>query len=117
MAMSVNMLRWRLSKERQARTKKGQPAQRTTGVVSANWIQRDASPDIHSGAVGTKCDIARMKTGNVNPAPIQRRRVMSVNSESSSAVVAEMVFGSSAIPQIGQSPGVSRSISGCIGQV
>src|ERR1043166_1899449 len=113
-AMRVNMLRWRLSRERQPRTKNGQPAHRTTGVVRTNWIQRDTSPDIQGGAFGTRCDIARTKTGNVNAAPIQSRRVMSVNTESSSAVAAEMVFGSSAIPQIGQSPGSSRSISGCI---
>ncbi len=28
-----------------------------------------------------------------------------------------MVFGSSAMPQIGQAPGVALTISGCIGQV
>src|ERR1700736_5941019 len=117
MAISVNMLRCRLTKERQPRTRNGQPAQRTTGVVSANWIQRDASPENHGGAFGIKCDIARIKTGSVSAAPIQSRRVMSVNSESSSGLAAEMVFGSSAIPQIGQAPGLSRSISGCIGQV
>src|SRR4051794_17003207 len=117
MAMSVNMLRCRLSNERQPRTKNGQPAQRTTGVVRTNWIQRDTSPDIQDGAAGTRCDIARKKTGTVSAAPIQSRRVMSINSESSSGLSAEIVFGSSAMPQIGQSPGLFRSISGCIGQV
>src|SRR2546423_2413790 len=117
MAIRVNMLRCRLSNERQPRTKNGQPAQRTTGVVRTNWIQRDTSPAIQGGAFGIKCDIARRKTGKVSAAPIQSRRVMSVNSESSSGLAAEIVFGSRAIPQIGQSPGLSRSISGCIGQV
>src|SRR4030088_1995805 len=112
MAMRVNMLRFRLTIERQPRTKNGQPAHRTTGVVRANWIQRDASPDIQGGAFGIKWDIARRKTGKVSTAPIQSRRFMSVNSESSSTVAAEMFFGSRAIPQIGQAPGAFRSISG-----
>jgi hypothetical protein len=61
--------------------------------------------------------MARRKTGKVSAAATQKRRVMSVNSASSWGVPAEIVFGSSAMPQIGQSPGLSRSISGCIGQV
>src|SRR5947209_9111449 len=115
--MRVNILRCRLSKDLQPRTKNGEPAQRTTGVLSANCVQRDASPENHWGAWGNRCDIARTKTGTVSAAPIQRRRVMSVNSELSSAVPAAIVFGSSAIPQMGQSPGASCSTSGCIGQV
>src|SRR5207237_4494949 len=61
--------------------------------------------------------MARRKTGKVSAAPIQKRRVMSRSSELSSAEPAEIVRGSKAIPQIGQSPGRSRTISGCIGQV
>ena len=54
--------------------------------------------------------------GRLNAAAIQNRRVMSSSSGfgSSSAVI---VRGSSAMPQIGQAPGASRTISGCIGQV
>src|SRR4051812_10227724 len=115
--MRVNMLRCRLSNDFQPLTRNGQPAQSTTGVVNANWIQREASPESHAGAFGNRCDIARINTGNVRAAPIQRRRVRSFNSEASSVVPAEIVFGSSAIPQIGQSPGPVCSISGCIGQV
>jgi hypothetical protein len=111
------MLRLRVRTERQPRLKNGQPAHKTTGVLRANWIQRDASPESQAGAFGKRCDMARRKTGNVSAVPIQKRRVMSINSASSGGLLAEIVFGSSAIPQIGQSPGWSRSISGCIGQV
>jgi hypothetical protein len=54
MAIRVNMLRFRLRSERQPRTKNGQPAQRTTGVVSANWSQREASPESQEGAPGSR---------------------------------------------------------------
>ena len=40
-AISVNMLRWRVASERHPRTKNGQPAQSTTGVARAIWIQID----------------------------------------------------------------------------
>ena len=40
-AISVNMLRLRVSSDCQPRTKNGQPAQSTTGVAKANWIQFD----------------------------------------------------------------------------
>ena len=44
----------------------------------------------------------------------QKRRVMSSSSGFASSMVA--VRGSRAMPQMGQSPGSSRTISGCIGQ-
>jgi hypothetical protein len=52
----------------------------------------------------------------VSAAEIQKRRRMSRSSgfSSGSAVATR---GSSAMPQIGQCPGVSRTICGCIGQV
>src|SRR5437868_3659021 len=117
MAMSVNMLRLRVRIERAPRLKNGQPAHKTTGVLSTNWIQREGSPESHAGAFGIRCNIARKKTGKARAAPIQKRRLMSINSELSSAPSAEIVSGSRAIPQIGHSPGESRWISGCIGQV
>src|SRR5688572_26478157 len=56
-----------------------------------------------------------MKRGKDSPALIQKRRVMSTSSGLGvSSRVA--VLGSSAMPQIGQEPGSSRTISGCIGQ-
>ena len=39
MAISVNMLRWRVRSEAQPRCKDGQPAHRTTGVAKANCSQ------------------------------------------------------------------------------
>ncbi len=60
-------------------------------------------------------DIARMKRGKDSAALIQKRRVISTSSGlGASSRVA--VLGSSAMPQIGQEPGSSRTISGCIGQ-
>ena len=41
-AISVNMLRLRVSSDCQPRTKNGQPAHSTTGVAKANWIQLDS---------------------------------------------------------------------------
>ena len=60
--------------------------------------------------------IARTTTGSVSARLAQNRRVMSTSSglASSSTVT---VTGSSAMPQMGQSPGPSSTISGCMGQV
>lgn len=56
--------------------------------------------------------------GAVSTALTQKRLVMSVSSGfSSPSSGAVIVRGSSAIPQMGQLPGASRTISGCIGQV
>src|SRR5205814_1377631 len=53
----------------------------------------------------------------VSAAPIQNRRVMLRNSESSSTTAAPALYrGSSAMPQMGQAPGLSETTSGCIGQ-
>ena len=54
-------------------------------------------------------------SGTVSAVLTQKRRDMSRSSGLSSSSV--MFRGSSAIPQIGQLPGVSRTTSGCIGQV
>ena len=57
-----------------------------------------------------------MTSGTVKSAASQNRRVMSRSSSlSSSSPVA--AIGSSAMPHLGQLPGSSRTISGCIGQV
>ena len=52
--------------------------------------------------------------GTATAALIHMRRVKSVNS---SLGASEGKTGSSAMPQIGQDPGASRMICGCIGQV
>src|SRR5688572_8737835 len=60
-------------------------------------------------------DIATINSGRESAALIQKRRVMSTSSGLgwSSRLT---VLGSRAIPQIGQDPGSSRTISGCMGQ-
>jgi hypothetical protein len=53
-------------------------------------------------------------SGTAAAAEIHIRRVKSVSSSLGSSLGS---IGSSAIPQSGQAPGASRTISGCIGQV
>src|SRR5580700_373813 len=53
--------------------------------------------------------------GSASPALNHRRLVMSESSGLVSSAVTSR--GSSAMPQIGQAPGASRTICGCIGQV
>jgi hypothetical protein len=59
--------------------------------------------------------IMRARSGAVKAALIQNRRFMSISSGLTSSPVISR--GSSAMPQIGQGPGLSRTISGCIGHV
>jgi len=58
--------------------------------------------------------IVRIISGTAAAALIHIRRVKST---SSPLVSSEGTIGSSAMPQIGQLPGSSRTISGCIGQL
>src|SRR5437764_1104287 len=68
------------------------------------------------GLVGSISLIAISSSGSDNTTLTQNRRVISTSSGFfPSARVT--VRGSSAIPQIGQEPGASRTISGCMGQV
>ena len=53
----------------------------------------------------------------VSAPPIQKRRVKSTSSGFGPSSPVGTPLGSKAIPQIGQSPGPTCSISGCIGQV
>ena len=59
--------------------------------------------------------IASSSNGKVKTTLNQKRRFILINSAFSSSPVA--TCGPSDIPQIGQEPGPSRTISGCIGQV
>jgi hypothetical protein len=117
-AISVNMLRLRVTTECQPRTKNGQPAQSTTGVASTSWAHATAACGKNRiGLIAGKSSPSiDQSSGTVSTTPIQKRRVISMSSwfSPSSAVGAS---GSSAIPQIGQAPGASRRISGCIGHV
>ena len=117
-AISVNMLLLRFTIEAQPRWKKGHPPQSTTGVASSNSIHASRPPGsaCRDGIPGSMSIIARMNRGAVSARLIQKRRVMSRSSGFSSPV-AVTVRGSRAMPQIGQLPGLGRTISGCIGQV
>jgi hypothetical protein len=61
--------------------------------------------------------MAMAKTGIVKIVANWSRRFMSRSSVSSARSVTIGIVGSSAIPQLGQAPGASRTTSGCIGQV
>ena len=109
------MFRLRFRTDSTARTKKGHPPQRTTGVArasSSQTIQVDPAWPI----LGRNSRMAIATSGTDKTVQTQNRRRMPESSGfSSSSPVA--VRGSSAIPQIGQFPGASRMICGCIGQV
>ena len=116
-AIRVNMLRLRFTRLCQPRTKNGQPAHSTTGVPSASWIQ------LPTCGPPTRCiipvrwpPISRATTGTVSTSPIQKRRVKSNNS-GLGATSAVATSGSRAMPQIGQLPGPTCRICGCMGQV
>ena len=117
-AIRVNMLRLRLRTEAQPRLKNGSPHQTVTGEASANSAQTDTvDGTIRSHASPGICPaIASTTSGTVKTAPIQNRRRMSISSGLGWSA-ALTVIGSSAMPQTGQSPGPSWTISGCIGQV
>src|SRR5262245_49393016 len=110
------MLGLRLVSESLKRTKNGQPPHSTTGVASASSIHDRMPAGTTSRSAGTIDPIASSSSGVVATTLTQNRRVMSVSSGfvSSSTVTTS---GSSAMPQIGQEPGPSRTICGCIGQV
>src|SRR5437764_14668029 len=116
--INVNILRLRFMIDCQKRTKKAQPPQTTTGVARASSIQTSMRIDaIRSiGFSGRNSLIAIPKSGTARATLTQNLRVMSTSSGfvSSSSV---MVRGSNAMPQIGQEPGASETISGCIGHV
>jgi hypothetical protein len=108
----------RLTIERHARSKNGQPAHHTTGVANTRLIQFTALmlTKRMTPPLMTMSAIASTNTGTPSTSDSQKRLVMSISSglgPSSSATTR----GSSAMPQIGHAPGRSRTISGCIGQV
>ena len=118
MAIRLNMLRFIVRNERTPRTRNGQPDQRMTGVPSTNSAHiAGYSPIQPRTARPTYSPIARISSGTVSTKPTQNRRVKSMSSGFGPSSAAGIPFGSSAMPQIGQSPGPTCSISGCIGQV
>ncbi len=111
------MLRFMVWSDRQPRTKKGQPPQSTTGVARANWSHCTECIVSPAGSQegARSATMASMKSGRDSVVLTQKRRVMSISSSFFSS--AATVRGSRAIPHLGQAPGPSRRISGCIGQV
>ena len=94
---------------------------RTRGRLA--WPARIRSTDSHAQAIRVEsacpaaCQPWRSRAmARSARALIQKRRVMSRSSGFSSSV-AVTVRGSSAMPQMGQDPARSRTISGCMGQV
>ena len=110
------MLRLRFAIDCQPRTKKGQPAQSTTGVPNSSWSQFEAARGTRCASPSRCPPISSAKTGTVSARPIQNRRVKSTSS-GFGPVSAVATSGSSAMPQIGQEPGPTWRTCGCIGQV
>src|SRR5277367_1148174 len=112
------MLVERLTTDAQPRSKNGHPPHRTTGVARSSSIQgsQPLCSACSTGTPGNIATIAMASSGAVRARLIQKRWVISRSSGFSSSV-AEIVRGSSAMPQMGHDPGLGRTISGCIGQV
>src|SRR4029077_10208948 len=115
-AMSVNMLGLTLRIDIQARSKNGQPHQKTTPVDRTSFSQLSGPANRCRGFPGSISAIAIRKTGSPRTTPTQNRFVMSTSSGfgPSSTVT---VRGSSAMPHLGHEPGRSLTTSGGIGQV
>ncbi len=114
--ISVNMLSRRVLSEVHARWKSGRPAQATTGVASASSTQASQLPNACcTGMPGIRSLMASRKTGTLKSRLTRKRRIMSSNSGLLSSALRET--GSSAMPQIGQSPGSRDRTSGCMGHV
>ena len=111
------MFKLRLTSERKPRTKKGQPAQSTIGVVS-NACSQFEVVGLRKRSVGTPTmgSMSSRKTGIPKASATQKRRVMSVSSESSSSSASVPGLGTSAIPHFGQIPGPICSTPSSIGQ-
>ena len=105
-----------LRNDAQQRFQIGQPAQSTTGVASASCSQWASGRGITWPNPSRWSPMTQSSSGSARAALTQNRRRMSRYSALGPSRV-ETVLGSSAMPQIGQSPGPTCSISGCIGQV
>ena len=119
--MRVNMLRWPVRSESQARSKKGQPPQSTTGADATSCSQaRGRAPKSRvTGWPGSSMSaIERLKTKSTGTKESQKRRVMFSSSglRSSASGIPPTARGSSAIPQMGQGTGDFSRTSGSMGQ-
>ena len=114
----LNMFRFMVRKDFAPRTRKGHPDQRMTGTPRISSVQSASRSPTHSRTGNpTIGPMVKTSSGAVRTAPTTKRRRKSTSSGLGPSSPAGMPFGSSAIPQIGQSPGPTCSISGCIGQV
>jgi hypothetical protein len=111
----VNILRLRATSDAQPRTKKGRPAHKTTRLDSAACTQTESAGAITRSSPAMP-PMLSTTTGTLSRTAIQNRRVMSASS-GLGPLSAATVSSSSAMPQMGQAPGPSRRICGCIGQV
>ena len=111
----MNMLKWRVRKEVQPRSKNGSPAHSTIGAARTSWTHGEMArlssrkPNRSPPMLMTSRGMARMPATH-------RRRVKSMSS-GLGASFCDGASGSSAMPQIGQVPGPGCRISGCMGQV
>src|SRR2546425_2401795 len=111
--ISVHMLglRWRI--ESAQRTKNGHPAHSTTGVDNAS-----SSHDIAPGETGkSRCPPMASTTPTMLRGKVHQKRRVKSSSSGFFSFSSDGISGSSAMPQIGQVPGVDWRICGCIGQV
>ena len=109
------MLGERFLTESQPRRKNGAAAHRMIGVARANSMNEASGCPIQSlTGRSTNSPMVRTISGMAAAALIHIRRVKSASSGLGPPVGS---IGSSAMPQIGQLPGASRTICGCIGQV
>ena len=111
------MLGLRFTTEAQPRLKNGSATHTTTGVASRNCSQTCRSGPSHSATGSPRCPpISSTRVAKPSGAPTHKRRRKSTSSGLGPAS-AVGIMGSRAMPQIGQSPGASRTISGSIGHV
>src|SRR3990167_4214722 len=115
--MSVNIFRLRRITEAAPRSKKGYPPHKTTGVAKKNSIQftNFIGNILSKGLPGSISKKARMTIGSERNKLTQNRRDRSRYSLFSAETEASV--GSSDMPHLGQSPGLSDRTSACMGQV
>ena len=114
--ISVHMLGERFRSEAANRRQNGQAAHSTTGLAINSSTQPNAAPSQRWNGSPTSSPIDSTSSGTLSAALTTSRRVKSLSSGFGPGSAAGTT-GSSAMPQIGQSPGASRTICGCIGQV
>ncbi len=109
------MLRLRFRTDCTPRTNSGHPPHSTTGVANPSSIHIRACVRDARGFPGRYIPIATTTSGTLRIRLAQNRRDMLRSSAFPAS--SSGCMGSSAIPQMGQSPGPSRMTCGCMGQV